>query len=88
MINKAKLARYRMIHFLRRPHTQQERRNNIIEPCEELTSHQNAHLVRAKRRNLPTEWDDKPVGLWTTAFAKLWIENKKKFRPSHFDSIK
>lgn len=37
--------------YLRHPHTRNELRANENYPA----------LVRAKRRSLPTDWDDKPI---------------------------
>lgn len=78
-----------MVHFVRRPHTQSERRLSVsCCDADDVTAHMLAHLVRGKRKLLPTSWDDKPVSLWKQAqFTNKWNANRQKYRPSHFDYL-
>lgn len=87
MCPKVHLTRLRAVHFFRRPKTQNEKRQSPLcleEEQELLTAHQREHLQRAKRnaKNLPSEWEDKPVSLWKhSEFTRRWIEHKEKFYP-------
>jgi len=78
MVTHPHLLRRREVHYLRRPHTLNELRQAQIDFSTEEELDLPSNLVyacrsRAKRRNLPTEWDDKPVSLWKNSeFVRRW----------------
>lgn len=83
MCPKPHLTNHREVHFLRRPRTQNEKRQSIApDDLEELTAHQAEHLIRPARRpnSLADAWDDKPVSLWKhSEFTRRWLDYRKKF---------